>query len=41
MVDRDFAPRAKVTTQIKDLETILATADEVGLDLPLTHHARE
>ncbi len=36
MVDREFTPGAKVTTQIKDLETILATADEIGLDMPLT-----
>ncbi len=36
MVDREFTPGAKVTTQIKDLETILATAKEVGLDMPLT-----
>lgn len=35
MVERDFAPRAKVTTQIKDLETILATAAELGLEMPL------
>jgi 2-hydroxy-3-oxopropionate reductase len=35
MVERDFAPRARVTTQIKDLETILATAAENGVDLPL------
>jgi 2-hydroxy-3-oxopropionate reductase len=36
MVDREFTPGGKVTTQIKDLETILATADEIGLDMPLT-----
>jgi 2-hydroxy-3-oxopropionate reductase len=36
MVDREFTPGAKVTTQIKDLETILATAAEIGLDMPLT-----
>ena len=36
MVERNFKPGAKSTTQIKDLETILATADELGLDLPLT-----
>ena len=36
MVEREFTPGAKVTTQIKDLETILATADEVGLEMPLS-----
>lgn len=36
MVDREFTPGAKVTTQIKDLETILATAAEAGLEMPLT-----
>lgn len=41
MVDRDFAPRAKVTTQIKDLETILATAGEIGLDMPLARATLE
>ena len=35
MVDREFIPGAKVTTQIKDLETILATADSIGFDMPL------
>jgi 2-hydroxy-3-oxopropionate reductase len=36
MVDREFTPGAKVTTQIKDLETILATAKDAGLEMPLT-----
>jgi len=36
MVEREFTPGGKVTTQIKDLETILATADELSLDLPLS-----
>ena len=35
MVDREFVPGARVTTQIKDLETILATADSLGFDMPL------
>lgn len=35
MVDREFIPGAKVTTQIKDMETILATADAIGFDMPL------
>jgi 2-hydroxy-3-oxopropionate reductase len=39
MIDRDFKPGGKVNTQIKDLETIVATAKEVGLDLPLARDA--
>lgn len=41
MVERDFAPRAKVTTQIKDLETILATGAEIGLEMPLARATLE
>jgi 2-hydroxy-3-oxopropionate reductase len=36
MVDREFTPGAKSTTQIKDLETILATAREIGFEMPLS-----
>lgn len=36
MVDRDFAPRARMTVQIKDLRNALATAAEVGFDAPIT-----
>ncbi|TAH10865.1 MAG: NAD(P)-dependent oxidoreductase [Curvibacter sp.] len=36
MVDRDFAPRARMTVQIKDLRNALATAHEVGFDAPIT-----
>jgi 2-hydroxy-3-oxopropionate reductase len=36
MVDREFIPGAKSTTQIKDLETILATAREIGFEMPLS-----
>ncbi len=36
MVDREFIPGGKVTTQIKDMETILAAGAEVGLELPLS-----
>jgi 2-hydroxy-3-oxopropionate reductase len=36
MVDREFVPGAKSTTQIKDLETILATAREIGFEMPLS-----
>ncbi|WP_296508867.1 NAD(P)-dependent oxidoreductase [Rhodoferax sp.] len=36
MVDRDFAPRARMTVQVKDLRNALATATEVGFDAPIT-----
>lgn len=36
MVDRDFAPRARMTVQVKDLRNALATAAEVGFDAPIT-----
>lgn len=36
MVDREFTPGAKSTTQIKDLETILETAREIGFEMPLS-----
>jgi 2-hydroxy-3-oxopropionate reductase len=36
MVERDFAPRARVAVQLKDLRNALATAEEVGFDAPVT-----
>jgi predicted homoserine dehydrogenase-like protein len=36
MVDRDFAPRARMSVQLKDMRNALATAEEVGLGGP--HH---
>jgi 2-hydroxy-3-oxopropionate reductase len=36
MVERDFAPRARMSMQLKDLRNALATAEEVGLDAPIT-----
>jgi 3-hydroxyisobutyrate dehydrogenase-like beta-hydroxyacid dehydrogenase len=36
MVERDFAPRARMSVQIKDLRNALATAQEVGFDAPIT-----
>ncbi len=35
MLDRNFVPGGPTRMQVKDLRTILATADEVGLDLPV------
>ena len=36
MVDRDFAPRAKIAVQLKDMRNALATAAELGFDAPIT-----
>ncbi|OYU43514.1 MAG: 2-hydroxy-3-oxopropionate reductase [Burkholderiales bacterium PBB4] len=36
MVERDFAPRARMTVQLKDLRNALATAQEIGFDAPIT-----
>lgn len=36
MIDRDFAPGGKVSTQLKDMRTILGTAGELGLSLPFS-----
>lgn len=36
MVERDFAPRAKIAVQLKDMRNALATAEEVGFEAPVT-----
>ena len=36
MVDRDFAARARMTVQLKDLNNALGTASELGFDAPIT-----
>ena len=36
MVERDFAPRAKMAIQLKDLRNALATAEEIGFEAPVT-----
>ncbi len=36
MVDRDFAARARMTVQLKDLNNALGTANELGFDAPIT-----
>ncbi len=36
MVERDFAPRARMAIQLKDMRNALATADEIGFDAPVT-----
>ncbi|MDE2416935.1 MAG: NAD(P)-dependent oxidoreductase [Burkholderiales bacterium] len=35
MVDRDFAPRGKMTVQLKDMRNALSTAKEIGFDAPI------
>ena len=36
MVERDFAPRGRLSTQLKDLRNALSTAKEIGFDAPIT-----
>ena len=36
MVERDFAPRARMAVQLKDLRNALSTAQETGFDAPIT-----
>lgn len=36
MVDRDFAPRARLAVQLKDLHNALSTAQDIGFDAPVT-----
>jgi 2-hydroxy-3-oxopropionate reductase len=36
MVQRDFAPRARIAIQLKDMRNALATAEEIGFDAPVT-----
>ena len=36
MVDRDFAKRAAVTVQLKDMRNAMATAQETGFEAPIT-----
>lgn len=36
MVERDFAKRAAITVQLKDMRNALSTASEIGFDAPVT-----
>ncbi len=36
MVERDFAPRARMSIQLKDMRNALATAEEIGFEAPIT-----
>ena len=36
MVERDFAPRARMSIQLKDMRNALATAQEIGFEAPIT-----
>lgn len=36
MIDRDFAPRGRMSVQLKDLRNALSTATEIGYDAPIT-----
>lgn len=41
MIERNWVPGAPSRIQLKDLDTIMATARELGLSLPLTENIRE
>lgn len=36
MIERDFAPRGKMSVQTKDLRNALSTAEEIGFEAPIT-----
>jgi len=36
MVERDFAPRARMSVQLKDMRNALSNAEEIGFDAPIT-----
>ncbi|RYG14568.1 MAG: NAD(P)-dependent oxidoreductase [Burkholderiales bacterium] len=36
MVERDFAPRARMSVQLKDMRNALSTAEEIGFAAPIT-----
>src|SRR5450830_1469506 len=36
MVERDFAPRARMSVQLKDMRNALDTAQDIGFDAPVT-----
>jgi 2-hydroxy-3-oxopropionate reductase len=36
MLERDFAPRARMDIQLKDMRNALATAQEIGFEAPIT-----
>jgi 3-hydroxyisobutyrate dehydrogenase-like beta-hydroxyacid dehydrogenase len=36
MVERDFAPRARMSVQLKDMRNALSTAGELGFEAPIT-----
>ena len=36
MVERDFAPRARMAVQLKDMRNALDTAEEIGFEAPIT-----
>ena len=36
MIERDFAPRGRISVQLKDMRNAMATAQELGIDAPIT-----
>jgi 2-hydroxy-3-oxopropionate reductase len=41
MVERDFAPRARMAALLNDMRNVLATADEIGFHAPLTEQSEK
>ena len=41
MIERDFNPGGRCAIHLKDMNNVLAVADELGLELPLTRQVRE
>jgi len=37
MVERDFAPRGRISVQLKDMRNALDTGKQLGFDAPITH----
>jgi 2-hydroxy-3-oxopropionate reductase len=36
MIERDFAPRGRISVQLKDMRNAMSTAQELGFDAPIT-----
>ena len=36
MVERDFTPHGRLSVQLKDMRNVLATAQEIGFDAPIS-----
>ncbi|WP_343232469.1 NAD-binding protein [Motiliproteus sediminis] len=41
MIERDFTPGARATVQLKDMDTIVANAEALGVELPLSRQTQQ